>query len=52
VLGTCVGVDNYGAGDVLDIQRPDGKRFMVPMRTEAVPEWDASRLVIDGLYAE
>ena len=52
VLGTCVGVDNYGAGDVLDIERPDGKRFMVPMRAEAVPEWDASRLVIDALYAE
>lgn len=52
VLGTCVGVDNYGAGDVLDIQRPDGKRFMVPMRVEAVPEWNAERLVIDALYAE
>lgn len=52
VLGTCVGVDNYGAGDVLDIERPDGKRFMVPMRAEAVPEWDETRLLIDALYAE
>lgn len=52
VLGTCVGVDNYGAGDVLDIERPDGKRFMVPMREEAVPEWNAQRLVIDALYAQ
>jgi len=52
VLGTCVGVDNYGAGDVLDIERPDGKRFMVPMRAEAVPEWDEARLLIDSLYAE
>jgi 16S rRNA processing protein RimM len=46
------GVDNYGAGDVLDIERPDGKRFMVPMREEAVPEWNAQRLVIDALYAQ
>jgi 16S rRNA processing protein RimM len=52
VLGTCVAVDNYGAGDVLDIERPDGKRFMVPMREEAVPEWNAQRLVIDALYAQ
>ena len=52
VLGTCVGVDNYGAGDVLDIERPDGKRFMVPMRAEAVPEWNHDRLLIDALYAE
>lgn len=38
-LGTCVAVENFGAGDVLEIERPDGKRFMVPMRVEAVPEW-------------
>ena len=36
-LGTCIAVDNYGAGDVLEIERPGGKRFMVPMRPEAVP---------------
>ena len=45
-LGTCIGVENFGAGDVLEIERPDGKRFMVPMREEAVPEWDDSRIVI------
>lgn len=47
-LGTVVAVDNYGAGDVIEIERPDGKRFMVPMRPEAVPEWDADRLVVDS----
>ncbi|WP_333835584.1 ribosome maturation factor RimM [Novosphingobium sp.] len=52
MLGTCVGVENFGAGDLLDIERPDGKRFMVPMRAEAVPEWDEVRLLIDALYAE
>lgn len=55
-LGTCIAVDNFGAGDVLEIQRPavdgkPGKRFMVPMRVEAVPEWDAARLVISAAYA-
>ncbi|MCW1382824.1 ribosome maturation factor RimM [Novosphingobium sp. KCTC 2891] len=57
-LGECIGVDNYGAGDVLEIRRPaaedgtPGKRFMVPMRVEAVPEWNAERLVIEAVYAE
>jgi 16S rRNA processing protein RimM len=45
-LGKVVLVENFGAGDVLEIERPDGKRFMVPMRPEAVPEWDAERLVV------
>ncbi|OYY90605.1 MAG: 16S rRNA processing protein RimM [Sphingomonas sp. 28-66-16] len=45
-VGTVVAIDNFGAGDVLEIERPDKKRFMVPMRVEAVPEWDGVRLVI------
>lgn len=49
-LGHCVAVENYGAGDVLEIERPDGRRFMVPMRAEAVPEWDSERLVIDDRF--
>lgn len=51
-LGKVVAIDNYGAGDVLEIERPDGKRFMVPMQPEAVPEWDAERLVIHTGFAE
>ena len=49
-LGTCVAVDNFGAGDVLEIERPDGKRFMVPMSDEAVPEWTDTRIVIDAAF--
>ena len=45
-LGTVVAVENFGAGDVIEIERPDGKRFMIPMREEAVPEWNAERLVV------
>jgi len=57
-LGTCVAVENFGAGDVLEIERPPedgkpGKRFMVPMRPEAVPEWSGENgLVVDAAYAE
>jgi 16S rRNA processing protein RimM len=51
-LGAVVAVENFGAGDVIEIERPDGKRFMVPMRAEAVPEWDATRLVVTQDFAE
>ncbi|NIJ20422.1 16S rRNA processing protein RimM [Sphingomonas naasensis] len=47
-IGSVVAIDNYGAGDVLEIERLDGKRFMVPMRPEAVPEWNDARLVVDS----
>jgi 16S rRNA processing protein RimM len=49
-LGTCVAVENFGAGDVLEIERPDKKRFMVPMNADAVPEW-GEQIVIDGRFA-
>ena len=50
-LGTCVAVENYGAGDLLEIERTGGARFMVPMRLEAVPEWDGERLIVDAAWA-
>lgn len=50
-LGLCIAVENYGAGDVLEIEQADGQRFMVPMRIEAVPEWDTQRVVIDAAFA-
>lgn len=52
VLGTVVAVENFGAGDVIEIERPDGKRFMVPMREEAVPHWDVEQLVVSEDFAE
>lgn len=51
-LGTVVTVENFGAGDVIEIERPDGKRFMVPMRAPAVPSWDATTLTIADGWAE
>ena len=49
-LGNVVAIDNFGAGDVIEIERPDGKRFMVPMRAEAVPEWNDKYLVVDEAF--
>jgi 16S rRNA processing protein RimM len=49
-LGVCVAVENFGAGDVIEVERPDGKRFMVPMKAEAVPAW-GDAIVIDAGFA-
>ena len=51
-IGTIVTVENFGAGDVLEIEKPDGKRFMVPMRAQAVPAWDATTLTLADGWAE
>ena len=49
-LGVAVLVENFGAGDVLEIERPDGKRFMVPVA--AAVEIEPERLVVDDDFAE
>lgn len=49
-VGTVIAVDNFGAGDVIEIRRADGKTVMVPMRPEAVPEWDETRLVVAAAW--
>lgn len=48
-LGTCIAVENFGAGDILEIQLPDRKRFMVPMNAAAVPEW-GDRILINAEF--
>ncbi len=54
-IGHVVAVENFGAGDVIEIERPgtDGKpgtRFMVPMRPEAVLEWNTRGLILDPAF--
>ena len=51
-IGQVVAVENFGAGDVIEIERPNGKRFMVPMNQQAVPEWDNQRLVVSEAFAK
>jgi 16S rRNA processing protein RimM len=51
-LGRVVAIDNFGAGDVIEIERATSKRFMVPMKPEAVPEWDDERLVVADEFVE
>ena len=50
-LGHVAAVENFGAGDVIEIAGPDGRTFMVPMNADAVPEWSAERLVVADAFA-
>lgn len=50
LIGTVVSVANFGAGDVLEIELESGKRAMVPMNPDAVPDWDQDRAVVDPAF--
>lgn len=45
-LGTVVAVENFGAGDLLEIERPDGRRALVPFRA-GVAELAEGTIVAD-----
>lgn len=47
-LGTIVAVENFGAGDIIEIERPGGKRFMAPMHVVTL---DADGAVVDAAFA-
>ena len=51
-LGAVIAIENFGAGDILEIERPNGKRFMVPLIEAAVPEWNAERVIVAADFAE
>ena len=51
-IGQVVAVENFGAGDILEIRRPDGKRFMVPMNARAVPAWSNEGVTIDAAFVD
>ena len=48
-LGKVVAVENFGAGDVLEIERPDGKRSMVPLRA-GIADPEEGRIVVDPVF--
>ena len=48
-LGTVVAVENFGAGDLLEIERPDGKRSLIPFR-EPMARQDGERIILDPEY--
>lgn len=46
-LGAIVAVENFGAGDILEIERQNGKRFMVPMHAATI---EPDRAIIDAAF--
>lgn len=51
-LGTVVAVENYGASDLVEIEREGGRRFLVPLTPQAVPHWDERELVVADAFIE
>jgi 16S rRNA processing protein RimM len=49
-LGKVAAVENFGAGDIIEIERADGSRFMVPVKPAV--EIEAERLVVDEAFTE
>lgn len=49
-VGRVVAVENFGAGDVIEIERPQGKRFMVPI--SAVHDWSPEQLVVEAAFVD
>jgi 16S rRNA processing protein RimM len=45
-VGTVVAVENYGAGDLLEIQNEGGKRSLVPFRP-GICDFEGGRVVLD-----
>lgn len=48
-IGTVVAVENFGAGDLVEIERPDGRRTLVPFR-DGVADLADGRIVVDPLF--
>ena len=51
-IGRVIAVENFGATDIVEIEKPDGKRFMVPLTEQAVPGWDAQQLTVSADFVE
>ncbi|MCH2486392.1 MAG: ribosome maturation factor RimM [Erythrobacter sp.] len=51
-VGEVRAVENFGATDIVEIEKPDGKSFMIPLTEQAVPEWNAERLVMSADFLD
>ena len=48
-LGTVVAIENFGAGDLIEVERPDGKRALVALRA-GIADLEDRRIVIDPTF--
>lgn len=45
-IGTVVAVENFGAGDLIEVERPGGKRSLIPFKP-GIADLDEGRIVLD-----
>jgi 16S rRNA processing protein RimM len=48
-VGTVVAVENYGAGDLLEIENADGKRSLIPFR-DGIADLEGDRVIVDPAF--
>jgi 16S rRNA processing protein RimM len=48
-VGSVAAVENYGAGDLLEIETPEGKRSLIPFR-ESIADLEDGRIVLDAEF--
>ena len=51
-VGRVCAVENFGATDIVEIERPDGTTFMVPLTKQAVPTWDSETLTVNADFVD
>ena len=49
VVGTVTAVENYGAGDLLEIEDAEGRRSLIPFR-EGIADLKGERIVLDPQF--
>ena len=48
-LGSVAAIVNFGAGDIIEIERPDGKKTMVPFKP-GIADLEQDRLLVDPIF--
>jgi len=48
-VGRVVAVENYGAGDLLEVELPDGRRSLIPFKP-GIADLEEERIVLDREY--
>jgi 16S rRNA processing protein RimM len=45
-VGSVVAVENFGAGDLLEVEKPDGRRSLIPFKS-GIADLEDDRIVLD-----
>jgi 16S rRNA processing protein RimM len=48
-VGSVIGVENFGAGDLLEVEKVDGKRALIPFR-DGIADLVDARIVLDPAF--